>query len=200
MRDVMHDIRVVPAIAPVVVVDNTATVSSIIDMQGAQSCAFYVITGTLVDVDATFAVLLQEGSAANLSDATTVADTDMQTGTPGHADKQHWRRAALNGLRARELGEHAKLTEARMTMALVVQGFPYAANGVAVRWLAAGITADIRSDLLAGLVEAGTVTLDGASSLASAEPAAPDAAARGVLMQTGSGPDGGYLGRRRPRR
>jgi hypothetical protein len=76
-----------------------------------------------------------------------------------------------------------------MTMALVVQGFPYAANGVAVRCLAAGITA-----------EAGTVTLDGASSLASAEPAAPDAAARGVLMQTGSGPDGGYLGRRRPRR
>jgi hypothetical protein len=85
MRDVMHDIRVVPAIAPVVVVDNTATVSSIIDMQGAQSCAFYVITGALVDADATFAVLLQEGNAANLSDATTVADTDMQTGSPGVA-------------------------------------------------------------------------------------------------------------------
>jgi hypothetical protein len=85
MRDVMHDIRVVPAIAPVVVVDNTATVSSIIDMQGAQSCTFYVITGALVDADATFAVLLQEGNAANLSDATTVADTDMQTGTPGIA-------------------------------------------------------------------------------------------------------------------
>jgi hypothetical protein len=85
MRDVMHDIRVVPAIAPVVVVDNTATVSSIIDMQGAQSCAFYVITGALVDADATFAVLLQEGNAANLSDATTVADTDMETGTPGIA-------------------------------------------------------------------------------------------------------------------
>jgi hypothetical protein len=83
MRDVMHDIRVVPAIAPVVVVDNTATVSSIIDMQGAQSCAFYVITGALVDADATFAVLLQEGNAANLSDGTTVADTDMQTATPG---------------------------------------------------------------------------------------------------------------------
>jgi hypothetical protein len=62
MRDVMHDIRVVPAIAPVVVVDNTATVSSIIDMQGAQSCAFYVITGALVDAAATFAVLLQEGN------------------------------------------------------------------------------------------------------------------------------------------
>jgi hypothetical protein len=70
MRDVMHDIRVVPAIAPVVVVDNTATVSSVIDMQGAQSCALYVITGAPVDADATFAVLLQEGNAANLSDAT----------------------------------------------------------------------------------------------------------------------------------
>ncbi len=88
-----------------------------------------------------------------------------------------------------------------MTMALVVHGFPYAADGVAVRWLAAGTTADIRADLLAGLVEAGTVTLDGASSSASAEPAAaPDAAAQGGPMQTGSGPDGGYLTRRRPRR
>jgi hypothetical protein len=88
-----------------------------------------------------------------------------------------------------------------MTLALVVNGFPYAADGVAVRWLAAGTTADIRADLLAGLVEAGTVTLDGASSLASAEPmAATDAAAQGGPMQAGSGPDGGYLTRRRPRR
>jgi hypothetical protein len=39
-----------------------------------------------------------------------------------------------------------------MTLALVVNGFPYAADGVAVRWLAAGTTADIRADLLAGLV------------------------------------------------
>jgi hypothetical protein len=88
-----------------------------------------------------------------------------------------------------------------MTMALVVRGFPYAANGVAVRWLAAGTTADIRADLLAGLVEAGTVTLDGASSSASAEPAPPpDATAQGGPMQAGSGPDGGYMTRRRPRR
>jgi hypothetical protein len=87
-----------------------------------------------------------------------------------------------------------------MTMALVVNGFPYAADGVAVRWLAAGTTADIRADLLAGLVEAGTVTLDGASSLASAElAAAPDAAVQDGPMQTGSTPDG-YLSRRRPRR
>jgi hypothetical protein len=88
-----------------------------------------------------------------------------------------------------------------MTMALVVQGFPYAADGVAVRWLAAGTTADIRADLLAGLVAAGTVTLDSASSSASAEPAvAPDVASQGLLMQAQSGPDGGYLTRRRPRR
>ena len=86
-----------------------------------------------------------------------------------------------------------------MTMALVVHWFPYAADG-AVRWLSAGTTADIRADLLAGLIEAGTVTLDGASSSALAEPAAPDAAAQGGPMQTESGPDGGYLTRRRPRR
>jgi hypothetical protein len=88
-----------------------------------------------------------------------------------------------------------------MTLALVVNGFPYAADGVAVRWLAAGTTADIRADLLAGLVEAGTVTLDGASSAASGElVAVADVAAQGGAMQTGSGSDGGYLTRRRPRR
>jgi hypothetical protein len=88
-----------------------------------------------------------------------------------------------------------------MTLALVVHGFPYAADGVAVRWLAAGTTADIRADLLAGLVEAGTVTLDGASSSASVvPPAAQAAAALGEPMQTGSSPDGGYLTRRGPRR
>ena len=88
-----------------------------------------------------------------------------------------------------------------MTMALVMHGFPYAADGVVVRWLAAGTTADIRADLLAGLVESGKATLRGASSSASAEPApAPDAAAQGGSIQTGSGPGGGYLTRRRPRR
>ena len=88
-----------------------------------------------------------------------------------------------------------------MTMALVVHGFPYAADGVAVRWLAAGTTTDIRADLLAGLIEAGAVTLDGASPSASAETAAaPDAAGDGGPMQTGSGPDGGHMTRRRPRR
>jgi hypothetical protein len=72
---------------------------------------------------------------------------------------------------------------------------------VAVRWLPAGTTADIRADPLVGLVEAGTVTLDGASSFASAKPAAvPHAAAQRGPMQTGSGPDGGYLTRRRQRR
>jgi hypothetical protein len=88
-----------------------------------------------------------------------------------------------------------------MTLALVVQGFPYAADGVAVRWLAAGTTANIRADLLAGLIEAGTVALDGASVAAAVKPAAaPDEAGHGGPMQTGSGPAGRYPARRHPRR
>ena len=80
-------------------------------------------------------------------------------------------------------------------------GFRMPRTGLLVRWLAAGTTADIRADLLAGLIEAGTVTLSGASSSASAEPTpVREVAAQGRPMQTGSGPDGGYLTRRRPRR
>lgn len=83
MRDLFNRINPKPAIAPVVVVDNTAQVGSVIDRQGAESVTYVINTGVLADADATFAVRLDEGNAANLSDATQVADIDTlgtQTG------------------------------------------------------------------------------------------------------------------------
>jgi hypothetical protein len=80
MRDQMNNINPRTAIAPVSVADNTAAVSSIIDVTGHDSLTFVIATGSLADADATFAVLVEDGDAANLSDATAVSD-DYLVGT-----------------------------------------------------------------------------------------------------------------------
>jgi hypothetical protein len=85
MRDVMHDLRVVPALTPVVVADNSVQTGLTIDRQGAESLAYYIVTGNIVSGTATFAVSMQEGNQANMSDAATVADQDMLTSTAGTA-------------------------------------------------------------------------------------------------------------------
>jgi hypothetical protein len=85
MRDSINNMQVKRAISPVSVADNTAQVSQIIDRQGFDSLAYLILTGSLADADATFAVLMEEGNASNLSDATAVADADMVSQTPGTA-------------------------------------------------------------------------------------------------------------------
>jgi hypothetical protein len=76
MRDLYNNLLVKRAISPVVVTDNTAQVSQIIDRQDAEAVLFLIDTGTLADADATFAVLLEEGDDAALADAATVSDTN----------------------------------------------------------------------------------------------------------------------------
>lgn len=78
MRDLFNHVHPVRAISPAAAVtDNTAIVSEIIDRKGYESLTFLIALGALADADATFAVLLEEGDAANLSDAAAVADGDM---------------------------------------------------------------------------------------------------------------------------
>lgn len=77
MRDHISNIQVKRAISPVSVADNTAQVSQIIDRLGFDSLSFLILTGSLADADATFTVLVEEGDAANLSDAAAVADADL---------------------------------------------------------------------------------------------------------------------------
>lgn len=74
MRDMTTGVQVKRAISPVSVADTTAAVSQIIDRQGYQSLTFLIATGSIADADATFAVLVEHGDAANLSDAAAVAD------------------------------------------------------------------------------------------------------------------------------
>jgi len=84
-RDLHSDIHTVPLIAPVAArTDNTAVVSLIIDTLGYGACELVLITGTNTDVNATFAVLVEDGDAANLSDNAAVAD-DFLIGTEASA-------------------------------------------------------------------------------------------------------------------
>jgi len=71
------------AIAPVVVTDNTAQVSNILDTQGYDANTWVATMGTLADADATFAVTVDEGDASNLSGSNSVAAADLIGTTSG---------------------------------------------------------------------------------------------------------------------
>ena len=77
MRDVLNNIDPKRVLSPVSVADNTAQVGQIIDRQGYGSLTYLIQIGSVADADATFTVLLEEGDAANLSDAAAVADADL---------------------------------------------------------------------------------------------------------------------------
>lgn len=73
----MNNIHLARAISPVSVSDTTAQVSQIIDRKGYGSLTFAIATGSIADADATFTVLVEDGDAANLSDAAAVADAEL---------------------------------------------------------------------------------------------------------------------------
>ena len=67
MRDMHNNIEVRRAISSVSVADNTAQVSQIVDRLGYESVEFAIALGSIADADATFAVLVEDGDAAELS-------------------------------------------------------------------------------------------------------------------------------------
>lgn len=77
MKDLMNSVHPLRVISPVSVADTTAQVGQIIDRKGYDSLTYVIATGSIADADATFTVLLEEGDAANLSDAAAVADADL---------------------------------------------------------------------------------------------------------------------------
>lgn len=78
MRDLISHIDVKRAISPAAAVaDNTPFVSQILDRRGADSAALIINIGALADADATFAVTLEHGDQANLSDAVAVPADQM---------------------------------------------------------------------------------------------------------------------------
>jgi hypothetical protein len=85
MRDTYSNLKFVPAIAPVTAVDNTPIVGAIVSNAGFQSLTYCIQTGVLASANATFAVLLEESDAPDLSGSNVVADTDT-LGTQALAD------------------------------------------------------------------------------------------------------------------
>lgn len=77
MKDMHNCCSPKRVISPVSVADNTPLVGQIIDRQGYDSLEYLIATGALGDAAATFTVLLEEGDAADLSDASAVADVDL---------------------------------------------------------------------------------------------------------------------------
>ncbi len=78
MRDLYSNIDVRRAISPTATIaGDSAIVSQIIDMQGYSAMVFLIQLGAIADVDATFAVLIEEGDDSGLSDNAAVADADL---------------------------------------------------------------------------------------------------------------------------
>lgn len=77
MKDLFNHVHLVRAISPVSVADNTAQVSQIIDRLGFDSVTFAILTGSLADADATFAVLLEESDDSGMSGAVAVPDAEL---------------------------------------------------------------------------------------------------------------------------
>lgn len=82
MHELHNNVLATLGLAPVAtaLADNTAQVSAIVDMQGHKALEWYIVTGTLADTDATFAVTVDHGDVANLSDAA-AAPSDCLIGT-----------------------------------------------------------------------------------------------------------------------
>lgn len=78
MRDLISNIDFKRAISPAAAVtDNTPFVTQILNRIGVEAVALAIILGDLADADATFAVTMEHGDAANLSDATAVPADQM---------------------------------------------------------------------------------------------------------------------------
>lgn len=57
--------------------DNTAVVSSIVDMKGYNGLTVAILSGSLADADATFTTLVEHGDDSGLSDAAAVSDDEL---------------------------------------------------------------------------------------------------------------------------
>jgi len=77
MQELHNNIEVRRAISPVNVTNDTAQVSQIIDRANRASLEFIITLGSLADVDATFAVLVEHGADSALGDAAAVPDADL---------------------------------------------------------------------------------------------------------------------------
>lgn len=78
-RDLFNAVHPVRAVSPAAATtDNTAWTSQIIDRKGNNGLLFLIALGALADADATFAVTMTHGDAADLSDGVAVPANQIQ--------------------------------------------------------------------------------------------------------------------------
>ena len=78
MRDQMSNIAPVQVLAPVAArTSSSPLVGNIVDRLGFGSLTYLINIGANTDADVTFTVLLEDGDAADMSDAAAVADAQL---------------------------------------------------------------------------------------------------------------------------
>lgn len=75
MKDLYNNIKAESALNTSAISSSTTTAGNVIDRQGYNSLEFLIMSGTLTD--GTYTPLVEEGDAANLSDAAAVADANL---------------------------------------------------------------------------------------------------------------------------
>jgi hypothetical protein len=87
MQDLHNIIKVVPAVIPQVQTNSSAAiVGEIVDTAGYDSVELVIVTGTLTDADATFAVTVEKGDDAALADTASAAADLIGSGNFTFAD------------------------------------------------------------------------------------------------------------------
>jgi hypothetical protein len=77
MKDLHNNVKLTRVISPISQSGNAAMVGAIVDRQGFDSLEFAVTLGTITTAGTTYTATMDEGDAANLSDASAVAAADL---------------------------------------------------------------------------------------------------------------------------
>jgi hypothetical protein len=102
LRDIANNLTLKRAVSPQAArTDNTAIVSEILDVRDFEGVMLAIQLGANTDANATFAVLLEESDASNMSGQNAVADADLN-GTEALAgfqfdDDNECRKLGYNG-------------------------------------------------------------------------------------------------------
>ena len=110
MKDLHDSIHTVQVLAPVSFANNTPLVGAIVDRSGYDSLEYSISLGANAGSAGTYTALLEEGDAANLSDAATVAAGDMR----GTIANTSWAYTDVN--KTRKIGYGGSKRYSRLTI------------------------------------------------------------------------------------
>jgi hypothetical protein len=110
MKDILNNVHTVQVLAPVSFSNNTPLVGNIVDRAGYDSLVYSIALGANAGTAGSYTVLLEEGNSPTLTDASTVATTDMN----GSIANASWAYTDVN--KTRKLGYTGSKRYTRMTI------------------------------------------------------------------------------------